>query len=198
MTTTTSSRAAGDAPITIDIEDQSDAYNVVQLEYLDRTNQYNMAIALASDAANVAQYGMRRKDPDTVHCDLHAGASRRSPRSSGCSARSTCAPVQVQTRLDVRAAGAGRSRRAHRRRAGPRRLHGPHHPDRRGREGRHARRHLRGLCWSASPHTPLYTMQDAAPTRDQPDGRSGRRRSQPAGPGQDFTTRRGRGARSIR
>jgi len=61
-------QAAGDDPLTIDIEDQSDAYNVVQLEYLDRTNEYNMAIALASDAANVAQYGMRRKDPDTVHC----------------------------------------------------------------------------------------------------------------------------------
>ena len=51
-----------------DIQDQTDAYNVVQFEYLDRTNQYNMAIALASDAANVEQYGARRKDPDTVHC----------------------------------------------------------------------------------------------------------------------------------
>jgi hypothetical protein len=57
----------GDPPILVDIKDQSDAYNVVQLEYLDRTNQYNMAIALASDAANVAQFGMRRKDPDTCH-----------------------------------------------------------------------------------------------------------------------------------
>ena len=56
------------SPLQVDIQDQSDAYNVVQLEYLDRTNQYNMAIALASDAANVAQYGMRRKDADTVHC----------------------------------------------------------------------------------------------------------------------------------
>ena len=58
----------GVAPVLqAEIEDQSDAYNVVQLEYLDRTNEYNMAIALASDAANVAQYGQRRKDPDTVH-----------------------------------------------------------------------------------------------------------------------------------
>ena len=57
-----------EAPILVDVMDQSDAYNVVQLEYLDRSNQYNMAIALASDAANVAQYGLRRKDPDTVHC----------------------------------------------------------------------------------------------------------------------------------
>jgi hypothetical protein len=61
-------KRAGDAPLTIEIEDQSDAYNVVQFEYLDRSNQYNMAIALASDAANAQQYGMRRKDPDTVHC----------------------------------------------------------------------------------------------------------------------------------
>ena len=60
-------KSPGDAPLTSEIEDQSDAYNVVQFEYLDRSNQYNMAIALASDAANVAQYGMRRKDPDTVH-----------------------------------------------------------------------------------------------------------------------------------
>jgi hypothetical protein len=59
---------AGDDPLKVDIEDQSDAYNAVQFEYLDRTNQYNMAIAFASDAANVAQYGERRKDPDTVHC----------------------------------------------------------------------------------------------------------------------------------
>jgi hypothetical protein len=58
---------AGDPPLLVDIEDQSDAYNVVQIEYLDRTNQYNMAVALASDAANVAQYGMRRQDPTTVH-----------------------------------------------------------------------------------------------------------------------------------
>jgi len=57
----------GDPPLQVDIEDQSDAYNVVQLEYLDRTNQYNMAIALASDAANIAQYGARRQDPTTVH-----------------------------------------------------------------------------------------------------------------------------------
>ncbi len=62
-------------PVLVDIMDQSDAYNVVQLEYLDRSNQYNMAIALASDAANVAQYGMRRKDPDTVHCICDSGVA---------------------------------------------------------------------------------------------------------------------------
>ena len=60
-------KKAGDDPITVTIEDQSEAYNAVQMEYLDRTNQYSMAIAFASDAANVAQYGRRLKDPDTVH-----------------------------------------------------------------------------------------------------------------------------------
>ena len=61
-------KSEGDDPVLVDIQDQSDAFNVIQLEFLDRTNQYNMAIALRSDAANVAQYSMRRKDPDTVHC----------------------------------------------------------------------------------------------------------------------------------
>ncbi|HWF77950.1 MAG TPA: phage tail protein, partial [Caulobacteraceae bacterium] len=60
-------KSPGDPPLLTEIEDQSDAYNVVQLEYLDRSNQYNMAIALASDAANVQQYGARRKEPDTAH-----------------------------------------------------------------------------------------------------------------------------------
>lgn len=54
-------------PLLIDIEDQSAAYNEVQFEYLDRTNQYNMSIAFASDAANVEEFSARRKDPDTVH-----------------------------------------------------------------------------------------------------------------------------------
>jgi len=81
----------GDPPLMVDIEDQSDAYNLVQLEYLDRTNQYNMAIALASDAANIAQYGARRQDPTTVHviCDPSVAA--------------ICAQLYLQRTLYVRA-----------------------------------------------------------------------------------------------
>ena len=81
----------GDPPLQVDIEDQSDAYNVVQLEYLDRTNQYNMAIALASDAANIAQYGARRQDPTTVHviCDPSVAA--------------ICAQLYLQRTLYIRA-----------------------------------------------------------------------------------------------
>ncbi len=61
-------QADGDDPLLIDIEDQSNAYNIVQLEYLDRTNQYNSSIASAQDLANIGQFGRRKQDPTTVHC----------------------------------------------------------------------------------------------------------------------------------
>jgi hypothetical protein len=58
-------------PVKLEIVDQSDAYNMVQIEYLDRANQYNVAIAPAQDLANIVQYGRRKKDPTTLHsiCD---------------------------------------------------------------------------------------------------------------------------------
>jgi hypothetical protein len=58
-------------PVQLSILDQSDAYNIVQVEYLDRANQYNTAIATAQDLANIVQYGKRRADPTTLHsiCD---------------------------------------------------------------------------------------------------------------------------------
>ena len=61
----------GDDALFVDIADQSDAYNIVQFEFLDRTNQYSTAIATANDAANISQYGRRKQDPTTVHviCD---------------------------------------------------------------------------------------------------------------------------------
>lgn len=59
--------ADGDDPLTVDLQDQSDAYNIVQLEYLDRNSQYNTAIATAQDLANIDQYGRRKKNPTTVH-----------------------------------------------------------------------------------------------------------------------------------
>ncbi|WP_404711733.1 phage tail protein [Sphingomonas sp. MMS24-J13] len=58
-------------PVKLEIVDQSDAYNMVQVEYLDRANQYNTAIAPAQDLANIVQYGRRKQDPTTLHsiCD---------------------------------------------------------------------------------------------------------------------------------
>ena len=59
--------ADGDDPVAVDLQDQADAYNMVQIEYLDRTNHYNSAIATAQDLANIGQYGRRKKGPTTLH-----------------------------------------------------------------------------------------------------------------------------------
>jgi len=58
-------------PVKLEIVDQSDAYNIVQVEFLDRANQYNTGIAAAQDLANIVQYGRRKQDPTTLHsiCD---------------------------------------------------------------------------------------------------------------------------------
>lgn len=54
-------------PVTQEIVDQTDAYNKVQIEYLDRTNQYNTAIETAQDLSNIITYGARKEDPVTIH-----------------------------------------------------------------------------------------------------------------------------------
>ena len=61
----------GEVPIYADLSDQTDAYNIVQVEFLDRTNQYNTAIATRQDDSNIAQFGPRKMDPKTLHmiCD---------------------------------------------------------------------------------------------------------------------------------
>lgn len=58
-------------PVTLEIVDQSDAYNIVQVEYLDRANQYNAAIMPAPDLDNIITFGARKQDPTTLHsiCD---------------------------------------------------------------------------------------------------------------------------------
>jgi hypothetical protein len=61
----------GDDPITVDLEDQSDAYNIVQIDYLSRSNAYNSGLKVAQDAANIDEYGRRKQDPTSLHsiCD---------------------------------------------------------------------------------------------------------------------------------
>lgn len=55
-------------PVSMSIKDQSDAFNVVQIEYLDRSNRYNTAIVTAKDADNIVEFGQRKQDPTTLHC----------------------------------------------------------------------------------------------------------------------------------
>jgi hypothetical protein len=55
----------------LEIVDQTDAYNYVQVEYFDRTNQYQPSVAVAQDLDNIITYGLRKRDPEQFHdiCD---------------------------------------------------------------------------------------------------------------------------------
>lgn len=60
-----------DGPVQLQILDQSDAYNMVQVEYLNRATNYASEIAQAQDIANIDRYGRRTQNPTTIHsiCD---------------------------------------------------------------------------------------------------------------------------------
>jgi len=45
----------------------ADAFNAVQIEYVDRANDYNIAIAEAKDQANIEGYGLRQEDVQKMH-----------------------------------------------------------------------------------------------------------------------------------
>jgi hypothetical protein len=70
------SPADGDPPVVLNILDQSDAYNIVQVEWLDRSNQYNTAIQPDQDLDNIITYGPRKQDPTSWHsiCDAAVAA----------------------------------------------------------------------------------------------------------------------------
>lgn len=57
--------------VTQEIVDQSDAKNYVQVEYLDRSNQYEPAVAVAQDLDDIVTFGLRKGDVVQMHeiCD---------------------------------------------------------------------------------------------------------------------------------
>lgn len=57
--------------VTLEIVDQSDAKNYVQIEYLDRANQYQSAVAVAQDLDDIITFGLRKADVTQMHdiCD---------------------------------------------------------------------------------------------------------------------------------
>lgn len=59
------------AQVLMSLVDQTEAFNITQIEYLDRSQQYSPAIATAKDLANITEYGERKEDPRTLHsiCD---------------------------------------------------------------------------------------------------------------------------------
>jgi len=57
----------GSPPISIRRKPQADAYNQVQVEYRNRANEYNIAIAEAKDLGSISSHGLRTKEPIRLH-----------------------------------------------------------------------------------------------------------------------------------
>lgn len=57
----------GEDPILVRRKTTADAYNRVQVEYLDRAGGYNPAIVEVKDQANIEAYGLRSMDPVKIH-----------------------------------------------------------------------------------------------------------------------------------
>lgn len=64
-------------PVSLEIRNQADACNIVQVEFQDRANQYNMAIAPSQDLANINEYGRRKQDPVSWHSICDASIARQ-------------------------------------------------------------------------------------------------------------------------
>lgn len=62
--------------VQLEIADQSDAKNYVQVEFLDRANQYQPAIQVAQDLDDIITYGLRKGDVVQMHDICEAGIAQ--------------------------------------------------------------------------------------------------------------------------
>lgn len=65
-----------ETPIQVKRKPQSDAFNHVQVEFLNRDNQYNVEIAEAKDQANIDVYGLRTAPMVSAHWICDTGVAR--------------------------------------------------------------------------------------------------------------------------
>ena len=63
-------------PVKCDRKTPADAYNQVQIEYLNRANAYNVEISEAKDQANIEKFGLRPKEPVKMHGICDAAVAR--------------------------------------------------------------------------------------------------------------------------
>lgn len=63
-------------PVKVVRKPQADAYNHIQIEFLNRANQYNNDIAEAKDQANIDIYGLRAQDVIQAHWICDAAVAR--------------------------------------------------------------------------------------------------------------------------
>ncbi len=66
---------AGEDPVQRDVTRGADAYNSVAVEFLDRAQGYASDLAPARDQANIDAYGLRARDPVSLHCICDAGVA---------------------------------------------------------------------------------------------------------------------------
>jgi hypothetical protein len=57
----------GSDPVTVSRKTSADAFNHVQVEFLNKNNQYNIEIAEAKDQANIGDFGLRSAQPIRYH-----------------------------------------------------------------------------------------------------------------------------------
>ncbi len=62
-------------PVQREVKRGSDAYNSVEVEFLDRAQSYASDIAPARDQANIDAFGLCRQDPVSLHCICDAGVA---------------------------------------------------------------------------------------------------------------------------
>ena len=82
--------SASEDPITVEIKSAEDTYNCIKVEYTDRSDQYNLQIAEAKDAADMDARGLRTKSTVQAHW-IHDAATAR-----------TYAQLLLQMELGVR------------------------------------------------------------------------------------------------
>lgn len=64
-------------PVKVRRKTQADAFNQVQIEFVNRANQYNVEIAEAKDQANIEQYGLRPMEVLKFHGITEAAVARK-------------------------------------------------------------------------------------------------------------------------
>jgi hypothetical protein len=68
--------SGSEAPIKISRKPTADAFNQLQVEYLDGAHEYNVAIAEAKDQANIDQFGLRPASTETCHAAKSSAVAR--------------------------------------------------------------------------------------------------------------------------
>jgi hypothetical protein len=64
-------------PVRCERKTTADAFNQVQVEYLNRANAYNVEIVEAKDQSNIEQYGLRPQEPVKMHGICDPAVARR-------------------------------------------------------------------------------------------------------------------------